>query len=87
VSASYHLSNREGTGARHPAHVEDVARAVARAAANAADDAGDPARPFAMGHSAGARLATASDYLRATGHAPGDLAGVFPTDCAPYDLP
>lgn len=65
----------------YPAFVDDAARAVAWALAHARELGTDPGRVFLMGHSAGAHIATllALDpvFLRATGHAPTELAGVI----------
>jgi len=76
--ANYRLSPK----VRHPAHVEDAARAVAWARRHARDHGGDPAALFVAGHSAGAYLAALlgldSRYLAAHGLRPIDLAGVVP---------
>ncbi len=74
----------------HPAHVEDVARAIAWTNARIASYGGDPKRLFLMGHSAGAHLvalvATDGRYLAPYGLSLRDIAGVVPVDGAGYDL-
>src|SRR4030095_10355295 len=53
VSINYRLL----PAGKHPANVEDVAKALAWVHSNIARHGGDPARLFVMGHSAGAHLA------------------------------
>lgn len=75
----------------HPAHVEDVARAVAWLEGNAARFGIDAERIFLVGHSAGAHLAAlvASQprYLRAFGTSPSIIDGVVLLDGSGYHLP
>lgn len=75
----------------HPAHAEDVARAVAWLHGNAERFGIDPERIFLIGHSAGAHLAAlvASQprYLRAFGSSPAILDGVVLLDGSGYHLP
>ncbi|MBK7857457.1 MAG: alpha/beta hydrolase [Archangiaceae bacterium] len=82
-------SYRLAATARHPAQVEDVARALTWALHHAPELNGDPTRVFAMGHSAGAQLVAlaACDprYLGALGAAPSQLAGVIAIS-GPYDV-
>ncbi len=65
---------------KHPAHVQDVARAVAWTKKNIGDYGGDPKQLFIGGHSAGghlaALLATDETYLKAEGLSRKDLRGV-----------
>lgn len=85
ISVNYRLS----PAVRHPAHVEDVARAISWVRANAATYGGDPARLYLMGHSSGAHLvalvATDERYLGAEGLSA--LRGVIALDGAGYDIP
>jgi acetyl esterase/lipase len=87
VSVNYRLS----PGVQHPAHVEDVARALAWVIDNIASYGGDPKRIFLMGHSAGAHLAalvTADEaYLNKLGKSPSMLSGIILLDSAGYDIP
>jgi acetyl esterase/lipase len=77
VVCNYRLS----PAAKHPAHVEDVAKAFAWVRANAAKFGGNPERIVLCGHSAGAHLAAllATDpaHLAAEGHSPRDVRGVI----------
>jgi arylformamidase len=86
VSVNYRLSPE----VQHPAHVEDVARALAWIVDHIASYGGDPKRIFLMGHSAGAHLAalvTADEaYLNKLGKSPAMLSGVILLDSAGYDL-
>ena len=76
---------------QHPAHVEDVAKALAWILDHIASYGGDPKRIFLMGHSAGAHLAalvTADEaYLKKFGKSPAMLSGVVLLDSAGYDIP
>ncbi|MEZ5990219.1 MAG: alpha/beta hydrolase [Planctomycetota bacterium] len=87
ASVNYRLS----PAVRHPAHVEDVARALAWLHDNAARYGLDRDRIFVMGHSAGAHLAAlvATDprWLAAAGKDLTIIKGVVPLDSAAYDLP
>jgi arylformamidase len=87
VSVNYRLS----PGVRHPAHVEDVAKALTWILDHIARYGGDPKRIFLMGHSAGAHLAalvTADEaYLNKLGKSPSMLSGVILLDSAGYDIP
>jgi arylformamidase len=86
VSINYRLS----PAVQHPAHVEDVAKAVAWVSDHIANYGGDPKRIFLMGHSAGAHLAalvtTDESYLRKLGKSPTKLSGVILLDTAGYDI-
>ena len=87
VSINYRLS----PAVVHPAHVQDVARAIAWAQANIANYGGDPARLFLLGHSAGAQLvalvATDERYLAAEGLPLSAIRGVAGLDGGGYDIP
>ena len=87
VSVNYRLS----PAVQHPAHVEDVAKALAWIIDHIASYGGDPKRIFLMGHSAGAHLAalvTADEaYLNKLGKSPAMLSGVILLDSAGYDIP
>lgn len=76
--ANYRLS----PGVRHPAHVQDAARAVAWIVRHAAEYGGRPDRVFLSGHSAGGHLVTLllfdEQYLQAVKVNPQALAGVIP---------
>jgi len=86
VSINYRLAPT----AKHPAQVEDVARALAWVHAHAAEYGGDPRRLFVMGHSAGAHLAAlvATDErpLEKAGASLAILRGVILLDGAGYDI-
>ena len=86
VSINYRLS----PDVKHPAHVEDVARALAWVHAHAAEHGGDPQRLFVMGHSAGAHLAalvaTDARPLERAGTSLAILDGVILLDGAGYDI-
>lgn len=83
------ISYRLGFSYRHPAQVDDVARALSWALSHAAEYGGDPNAVFAMGHSAGAHLVALAlcdpKYLRAYGASPAQLAGGI-TVSGPYDV-
>lgn len=87
VAPNYRLSPT----VKHPAHVQDAAKAVAWAKAHAAEFGGDTSKLFLCGHSAGghlaALLATDERYLRAEGLGLADLTGVILIDAAGLDLP
>jgi len=76
VVVNYRLSPQ----VKHPAHVEDVAKAFAWTHANAAKYGGDAGRLFLFGHSAGGHLvsllATDPAYLKAEKLTPADVRGV-----------
>jgi arylformamidase len=86
VSVNYRLS----PAVQHPAHVEDVAKALSWLADNIASYGGDPKRIFLMGHSAGAHLAalvtTDEAYLNRLGKSPAMVRGVILLDTAAYDI-
>jgi len=77
VITNYRLSPQ----VKHPAHIEDVARAFAWTCANIGKYGGRPDRIFACGHSAGGHLvsllATDPTYLKAENRSPSDIAGVI----------
>jgi acetyl esterase/lipase len=89
VSINYRLSTTPEV--KHPAHVNDVARALAWVHDHVAKYGGDPDRIFVMGHSAGAHLAAlvATDHrrLEAAGKSLAILKGAICLDVAAYDLP
>jgi acetyl esterase/lipase len=86
VSANYRLS----PAVKHPAHAEDVARAVAWVRQNIARYGGDPGSVYLMGHSAGAHLAalvaSAPKYLQRFGVPPEIVRGAILLDGSGYDL-
>lgn len=86
VSVNYRLS----PAVRHPAHAEDVARAVAWVAEQIGRYGGDPGRITLMGHSAGAHLAALvavhPTLLRKAGARPGVIKNVILLDTAGYDI-
>jgi acetyl esterase/lipase len=77
VMPNYRLS----PGVKHPAHIQDVARAVAWTRAHIAAYGGRPDQLFLAGHSAGghlvALLATDERYLKAEGLCAADVRGVI----------
>lgn len=83
------ISYRLAWTAKHPAQVQDVARALSWALRHAPEYGGDPTAVFAMGHSAGAHLVAlaACDprWLREYGASPSQLAGVISVS-GPYDV-
>lgn len=85
VIVSYRLSPKH----KHPAHIEDVARAIAWTQSNIPSYGGDPSAIFLMGHSAGAQLVSlaACDprWLRPHGLRPSQIAGVIAIS-APFDV-
>ena len=86
VSINYRLS----PAAKHPAHAEDVARAVAWVHANIHGYGGDGSAIYLMGHSAGAHLvalvASAPRYLQSYGVPPEIVRGTILLDGSGYDL-
>jgi len=76
VVTNYRLSPQ----VKHPAHVEDVAKAFSWTCANVPKYGGRTDRLFVCGHSAGGHLvsllATDPAYLKAENHTPADIAGV-----------
>lgn len=86
VSVNYRLS----PAVKHPAHAEDVSRAIAWVAKNIKSYGGNPENISLMGHSAGAHLAalvaTDERYLAAAGESPALLKGVILLDTAGYDI-
>jgi acetyl esterase/lipase len=77
VVANYRLS----PGVKHPAHVQDVAKAFAWTKQNIARYGGDTSQLFISGQSAGGHLvsllATDESYLRAEGAKISDIRGVL----------
>ena len=77
ASANYRLS----PAVKHPAHIQDVARAFAWLYQNAAQYQADRGRIFLAGHSAGAYLAALlalhKEYLAAEGLSPQNIRGVM----------
>jgi acetyl esterase/lipase len=67
---------------KHPAHVQDVARAIAWVHAHIVEYGGRADRIFLCGHSAGGHLVslvvTDPSYLRAVGMSATDIRGVIP---------
>jgi acetyl esterase/lipase len=78
VIINYRLSPK----VKHPAHIQDVARAFAWTHRNIAKHGGDPKNIFVCGHSAGGHLvsllSTNPTYLKAEGLAVGDIKGTIP---------
>ncbi len=76
VICNYRLS----PAVKHPAHVEDVAKAFAWVYDNAEKYGGSKGKLFVCGHSAGGHLvsllATDSDYLKAEKRSPDEIRGV-----------
>jgi acetyl esterase/lipase len=76
---NYRLSGRNGS-ARHPDHIEDVAKAFAWVKANAGKYGGSKDKLYVSGHSAGghlvALLATDEKYLKAEKASISDIKGV-----------
>lgn len=75
------INYRLSPAVKHPAHVEDVAKAFAWTKANAAKYGGDPKRITLLGHSAGGHLvsllALDPQYLKAEKLTPADIRGVI----------
>lgn len=84
------LNYRLSPAVKHPAHADDVARALGWVHEKAADFGGDPSRIYLIGYSAGAHLAAlvVADprYLQRHGVPPGAIAGVALLDGSGYDL-
>ncbi len=78
VVISYRLSPK----VKHPAHIQDVARAFAWTYRHIAQYGGRPDQIFVCGHSAGAHLvallATNGSYLQAEKLSPANIKGVIP---------
>lgn len=78
VSTNYRLSPK----AKHPDHIQDVAKAFAWAVDHIGEYGGDPKKICISGHSAGghltALLATDESYLKAEKKSFGDIRGVAP---------
>jgi acetyl esterase/lipase len=78
VIINYRLSPK----VKHPAHIQDVARAFAWTHDNIAKYGGDPGNIFVSGHSAGGHLvsllSTNETYLKAENLAIGDIKGTIP---------
>lgn len=87
ASINYRLS----PAVTHPAHVEDVCRAIAWVQDHIAEHGGDPENIHLLGHSAGAHLAALAavdrDRLEKAGADPGAIRGVILLDGAAYDVP
>jgi arylformamidase len=87
ASVNYRLSPK----VKHPAHVEDVCRAIAWVQKHVAKSGGDPGRIYLLGHSAGAHLAALAAVdvarLKAAGADPAGIRGVVLLDGAGYDIP
>lgn len=87
VSINYRLT----PAGRHPANIQDVAKAVAWVHAHIAELGGDPAEITIMGHSAGAHLAalvaTDETRLRAEGQPLSIVKRAILLDTAAYDIP
>lgn len=87
ASVNYRLS----PAVQHPAHVEDVCKAIAWVQKHVAKSGGDPARIYLLGHSAGAHLAALAAVdtarLKAAGADPAGIRGVVLLDGAGYDIP
>ncbi|MDQ7778200.1 MAG: alpha/beta fold hydrolase [Planctomycetota bacterium] len=86
VSINYRLS----PAAKHPAHVEDVAKALAWLHNRVEEYGGDSEKIFLVGHSAGAQLAclvaTDDRRLKAEGKDLAIIRGVISLDTAAHDL-
>jgi acetyl esterase/lipase len=78
VIINYRLSPK----VKHPAHIEDVARAFAWTHRNIGKRGGNPEQIFVCGHSAGghlvALLGTNAAYLKAENLTPAQIKGVIP---------
>eukprot|EP00466_Bigelowiella_natans_P012228 jgi/Bigna1/85994/estExt_fgenesh1_pg.C_70210 len=81
IGVSAIVRRRLSPGVEHPAHTQDVARAVAWVRLNAAKFGGDPDNITLVGHSAGAHICSMlmvePEYLKeVSGPSPGQLAGL-----------
>ena len=87
VSINYRLT----PAGKHPANIQDVAKAVAWVHDHIAEHGGDPAQINIMGHSAGAHLtalvATDETRLKAEGKPLSILKRAILLDTAAYDIP
>ena len=76
------INYRLSPAVSHPAHIEDVAKALSWVRDNIGEHGGDPDHLFVMGHSAGGYLtgliATDARYLEAEGLSLDSLAGAIP---------
>lgn len=81
VSINYRPSNVFGSGAKHPDHIEDVARALAWCVTHIDRYGGSSKKLFVAGHSAGAHLisllSTDHRYLKAQGLTCKNFCGVI----------
>lgn len=86
ISANYRLSPEF----KHPAHIEDVVRAVKWVKNNIAKYNGDPNNIVLSGHSAGAHLvalaAVHPTYMKGVGLDRNSLSAVIPVDTATFNL-
>lgn len=86
VTANYRLS----PAAKHPAQVQDVARALAWVEDRIGNYGGDGERVFVCGHSAGAHLASLvvddPRYLQALGKKHAFVQGIISLDTGAHDL-
>jgi arylformamidase len=89
ISINYRLSNGEGLPP-HPAHVQDVAKALAWVHNNIKQHGGDPEQIYLMGHSSGAHLvalvSTDERRLAAEGKKLSIIQGTVCLDTAGYDI-
>jgi len=87
VSVNYRLT----PAGKHPANIQDVAKAVAWVHDHVAEHGGDPERIAVMGHSAGGHLAalvaTDEKRLQAEGKSLSLLKRAVLLDSAAYDIP
>ena len=76
------INYRLSPAVKHPAHIEDVARAFAWTHKNIAKHGGDPDNIFVSGHSAGGHLvsllSTNETYLKAQGLGINNIKGTIP---------
>lgn len=90
VSINYRLTAK-ADDPKHPAHVQDCAKAISWLHDHIARYGGDPERLFVMGHSAGAHLAalvsTDQRRLEAEGKDLSVIKGTICLDTAAYDIP
>ena len=87
VALNYRLS----PAVKHPAHIQDVAKAIAWVYHNIGRYGGDSTRLFVLGHSSGssmaALIATNERYLKAEGLNLSSLSGAILLDGSAYDVP